>query len=73
MKLEEIIRLHREKSGLSQIEFAQLAGVGKTTVYDIEHGKTTVQWDNLLKVLNALNIKVAVKSGLNPEYVEVEI
>lgn len=73
MKLEEIIRQHRESSGLSQLEFAQLAGIGKTTVYDIEHGKTTVRWSNLLKALNALNIKISVTSGLNPEYIEIEM
>ena len=73
MKIDKIIREHRKKTGFSQSQFAKLAGVGKTTVYDIEHGKTSIQWDSLLKVLKALNIKIAAKSGLNPEYTEIEI
>lgn|GEM_PF-339786 len=64
--LGEIIREHRKISGLSRIECARLAGIGKTVLYDIEHGKTTVQLDTLLKLLNVLNISLTVESPILP-------
>ncbi len=51
----------RKQAGLSLIELAQLAGVGKTAVFDIEHKKPTVQLDTLLKVLTALNIELTLQ------------
>ena len=60
--LPEIIRYHRKKSGLSQKELANLAGVGKTEIYNIEKGKTTIQWSTLEKVLIVLNIKIKFES-----------
>lgn len=62
--LKEIIRFHRKKSGLSQLELAHLAGVGKTVVYDLEKGKTTIRLDTLLKVLKVLNVKIDFQSQL---------
>ncbi len=35
-QIAEIIRLHRRAARLSRIELAELAGVGKTVIYDIE-------------------------------------
>jgi y4mF family transcriptional regulator len=61
-ELKIIVREHRRLSGLSQSELAKLAGVGKTVVFDIEHGKETVQFDTLKKVLSALNIQVVMES-----------
>jgi HTH-type transcriptional regulator / antitoxin HipB len=60
--LKTIVRQHRRLSGLSQAELAKLAGVGKTVVFDIEHGKESVQFDTLKKVLAALNIKLILQS-----------
>jgi HTH-type transcriptional regulator/antitoxin HipB len=60
--LKNIVRHHRRLSGLSQAELARLAGVGKTVVFDIEHGKESVQFDTLKKVLAALNIKFILQS-----------
>ncbi len=60
--LKTIIREHRRLSGLSQTGLARLAGVGKTVIFDIEHGKETVQFDTLKKVLTALNIKLVLQS-----------
>ena len=62
--LSDLIRFHRKKSGLSQQKFAQLSGVGKTAVFDLEHGKKTVQMDTLLKVLTVLNISIELSSPL---------
>ena len=60
--LYEIIKYHRNKSGLSQKELADLAGVGKTVIFDIEKGKTTIHWSTLEKVLGVLNIKIKFES-----------
>lgn len=57
-----ILKLHRKHSGLSRLELANIAGVGKTVIYDIEHGKETVQLSSLKKVLAALNIKIRLES-----------
>ncbi|HMQ00088.1 MAG TPA: helix-turn-helix domain-containing protein [Cyclobacteriaceae bacterium] len=59
--LGKIVRLHRRKSGLSQLELAQMVGVGKTVIYDLEKGKDTIQLNTLLKILNGLNIKVRLE------------
>ena len=63
--LGSLIKEHRKMAGLTQLELANLAGVGKTTVFDIEKSKETVRWNNLLAVLQVLNIKVEFKSPLN--------
>lgn len=47
---------------------ALLAGVGKTAVYDLEHGKETIRLDTLLKILHVLNIKMQFSSPLMEEY-----
>ncbi|MHA7865657.1 helix-turn-helix domain-containing protein [Flagellimonas marinaquae] len=60
-----MVKNHRKKAGLTQIELANLAGIGKTTVFDIEKNKETVRWSNLLAVLGVLNITVEFKSPLN--------
>jgi y4mF family transcriptional regulator len=63
-RIGKIINLHRKKSKLTQNQLADLAGVGKTVVFDIEKGKETVQLNSLLKVLSVLNIKLEMKSPL---------
>jgi HTH-type transcriptional regulator / antitoxin HipB len=66
-KLGHIIHDHRKKSGLSQAQLAELAGVGKTVVFDIEHGKATVRLDSVVKILYALNIHIELHSPLLDE------
>ncbi len=62
--IKQIVRFHRKQSGLSRIQLAQIAGVGKTLVYDIEQGKETVRFSSLKKVLEALNIQITLESPL---------
>lgn len=59
------IKEHRKQAGLTQLELATLAGVGKTTVFDIEKNKETVRWNNILAVLKVLNIKVKFTSPIH--------
>ncbi len=63
--LGEFVKSHRKQAGLTQLELANLAGVGKTTVFDIEKNKSSVRWDNLNAILKVLNIDVVFKSPLN--------
>jgi len=62
--LAELIRKHRKLAGLSQLQLAEMAGVGKTAVFDLEKGKETIQLDTLRKILVVLNIKVQLISPL---------
>ncbi len=62
--LSEIVLFHRKKSGLTRNRLADLAGVGKTVIYDIEKGKETIRFSILQKVLKALNIKITFTSPL---------
>lgn len=56
--IAQMIRYFRKRSGLSQQQLAQLAGVGKTVVFDLEKAKPTVQLNSLLKILDVLNIQL---------------
>jgi HTH-type transcriptional regulator / antitoxin HipB len=64
MNLSEVIRFHRKKSGLTQKGLADLANVGKTVIFDLEKGKSSVQFDIIEKVLNTLNIKITFDSPI---------
>ena len=63
-ELATIIRMHRKAAKLSQLQLADLAGVGKTVVFDIEKGKETVKLKTLLKILKVLNIEMQLTSPL---------
>lgn len=58
------IKKHRKIANISQIELANLAGIGKTTVFEIEKNKDTVSWKNIKAVLQVLNIKIYLESPL---------
>lgn len=62
--LGEAIRDHRKTAGLTQLELAELAGVGKSAVFDIEKGKSTVRLETLICVLNALNMELHWRSPI---------
>lgn len=65
-ELASIIRNTRKTAGLSQLELASLAKVGKTLIFNLEKGSTKVSFENLLKVLKVLNIKIEYKLPFNP-------
>ncbi len=72
-EIANLVHFHRKKAGLSLVELADLAGVGKTVVFDIEHGKATVQYQSLAKVLETLNIRIAFESPLMIEFNNLKI
>jgi y4mF family transcriptional regulator len=57
-QLSDLVRTHRKAAGLSQTELAELAGVGKTLVFDLEKGHEGIQLQNLRKILKVLNIHI---------------
>ena len=61
-ELADVIRMHRKAAGLSRSQLAELAGVGKTVIYDIENGKVTIKLNTLRKILKVLNIKIELTS-----------
>lgn len=68
----KIIRFHRKKARLTQIELANLAGIGKTVVFDVENGKLSIQLTSLLKILHILNIKLDFNGPLIKAFKEQE-
>jgi len=63
-QLAEVLKLHRKAARLSRIQLAELAGVGKTVIYDLEKGKESVQLDTLRKIFKVLNITIVITSPL---------
>ena len=63
-ELARIVRMHRKAAQLTQLQLAELSGVGKTVVFDIEKGKETVKLHTLRKILKVLNIEIKLTSPL---------
>jgi len=63
-ELATIVKMHRKAAKLTQLQLAELAGVGKTVVFDIEKGKETVKLHTLRKILKTLNIEMQLTSPL---------
>ena len=62
--LGEIVRKARKALRLTQPQLALAAGVGVRFIVDLGAGKPTVRLENVLRVLQALGITLAV-SGLD--------
>ena len=69
-QLANIILFHRKRSGLTQVELAEMAGVGKNMIYELENGKQSVQLDNLLRILQVLNIELTFQSPLHESFLK---
>ena len=69
-RIGRAVRFHRKKSGLSQLELANLAGVGKTVIFDVEKGKSTVRFSTLVKIFRVLNIRIRLESPLMDQFEE---
>ena len=67
-RIGSMIRFHRKKARLSQIELAELGGVGKTVIFDVEKGKMTIKLETLLKIMSVLNITICFQSPLMQEF-----
>ncbi len=56
-ELSKMIKKRRKLAGITQKQLADISGVGKTCVFDAEHGKETLQINTLNKILRTLGIK----------------
>jgi HTH-type transcriptional regulator / antitoxin HipB len=54
-----VVREHRIALGLTQIDLAQRAGVGRRFVVDLERGHPRAEFAQVLAVLNALGVHAA--------------
>jgi y4mF family transcriptional regulator len=69
-KIADIVRYHRKLSRLTQIELAEMADVGKNLVYEVEKGKLSIRFDNLLKIFQVLNINISLQSPLYESFLK---
>jgi len=63
-KLAHVVKLHRKAAKLSRASLAEMAGVGKTVIYDIENGKESIQFNTLRKILKVLNVRIELISPI---------
>ncbi|NCC52484.1 MAG: transcriptional regulator [Spartobacteria bacterium] len=63
------VKRHRKAAGLTQSGLAALAGIGKTSVFDIEKGKPGIRLETLLAVLMVLNMTIRLEGpfGMVPQ------
>ena len=53
-----IIKLRREQN-MSQREFAQMVGINRTYLIDVEHGRRNIAFDNMMKIAGGLDITMS--------------
>lgn len=53
------VRKHREAAGMSQERLADLAGIHRTYIGDVERGERNVGLVNIQRIASALGIKVS--------------
>ena len=58
--LGQVIRARRTQSNLRLEDAAQLCGVAKQTLMNIEHGHSTSQLTTILQVCNALGLQLRI-------------
>ncbi|WP_084402424.1 type II toxin-antitoxin system Y4mF family antitoxin [Cupriavidus sp. amp6] len=58
--LGALIKQLRTQQGVTQQALAAFAGTGQRFIVDLERGKTTVQFNRVLSVLDRLGTKLAV-------------
>ena len=58
--LGQIIRKKRKDLGLTQKEVSDLCNTGNRFISELENGKTTVQFEKVLKIINALGLEVQI-------------
>jgi len=69
-RLGELIKAYRKYNGLTQAEFAALAGVGNRFISDLENGKPSVQLDKVLQVLSSLGLELHISRRTKPSYLK---
>ena len=72
MNIGEVVFFHRMKSGLTRNQLAEIAGVGKTMIYNIEKGKKSFRYDSLEKIFAILNVSIKFTSPIIDQMSENE-
>lgn len=67
-ELSSIIRYHRKKAKLSQSGLAEISGVSRSVIQDIEAGKDRITLKNLLSILSTLNIQLKANGPLQAQW-----
>jgi HTH-type transcriptional regulator / antitoxin HipB len=57
------IRKYREEAGLTQAELADMAGLNRTYLSDLEQGKETEQLRRILRVLKLLGVRATLQKA----------
>jgi y4mF family transcriptional regulator len=57
------IRHFRKEAGLTQAELADLAGLGRSYLSELESGKETEQVRRLLRVLRQLGVRMTIEKA----------
>ena len=60
-ELGRMVREERERRKLSQQAFADLAGVGRRFISELENGKPTLEFDKVLQVATAAGLELSVR------------
>ncbi|MDB2681472.1 helix-turn-helix domain-containing protein [Opitutales bacterium] len=68
--LGSLVGFHRKKANLTQIQLAELAGVSRFIVQEIEAGKGRTTWKHLEAVLEALNLRLEPRGPLVDEWIK---
>ena len=56
------VRRVRKKMGMTQQKFADLAGVGRRFISELESGKPTLEFNRVIKVCRAAGIDISIHS-----------
>ncbi|MDP8242296.1 MAG: helix-turn-helix transcriptional regulator [Candidatus Celaenobacter antarcticus] len=67
-KFGKIIQFHRKQAGITQKQLADLAGIGKTAVFNLEKGNSNFRIETLIKICKILNITIDFQSPLMEEW-----
>jgi HTH-type transcriptional regulator/antitoxin HipB len=57
------IKHYRKQAGLTQAQLAELAGLNRTYLSDLEQGKETEQSRRLLRVLKQLGVRMTLQKA----------
>ena len=57
------IRHYREEAGLTQSQLAEMAGLNRTYLSDLEQGKETEQMRRILRVLKLLGVRATLQKA----------
>jgi len=57
------IRQYREEAGLTQAQLAEMAGLNRSYLSELEHGKETEQVRRILRLLKLLGVRATLQKA----------